>query len=64
MCDPTLHNIEDERDNPSSMDYEDIDNLAMPRANANHIQAFLEVYRKIEDRASHDQLCEDIIEHQ
>lgn len=34
--------IEYERDMPDPMDYEDIDNLARPRGNTNHIQAFVE----------------------
>lgn len=56
--------IEEERETPSPNGYDNVGTTVSPHRHTNRIQVFLEVYQKIEDRASHDQLGEDLTEHQ
>ena len=60
-----LHNmiIEDERDLDLEFFYDNIGCRVKPQRNPNRIQAFLETYRQIEDKATHTQLHEDLVEH-
>jgi hypothetical protein len=43
--------------------YDNIGSRLKPHSNSNRIQAFLEAYRRIEVRASHTQIRDDLIEH-
>ena len=61
-CCLILH-IEDGKDMSSPIDYQNIGTIVMSRRYTNRIQAFHEVYRKIEDRSSYHQQKEDLIKH-
>jgi len=63
-----LHNmiIEDERDQPQDFNYETKSNYVAPtepEKDKDRIQKFLEMHRQIEDRAAHQQLRDDLVEH-
>jgi len=53
-----LHNmiVEDERDLDLEYNYDNVGSRAKSAKGASDINAFLETYRKIEDRDSHNQL--------
>ena len=55
--------IEDERDLDLEFFYDNIGSRVKPQRNPNRIQAFLETYRQIEDKATHTQLHKDLVEH-
>lgn len=61
-----LHNmiIKDDHGLELDFEYDNVGRRVKPRRNPDRIQAFLEKYRKIEDRASPTQLCEELIVHQ
>ena len=60
-----LHNmiIEDEWGLELDFEYDNVGSRVKPRRNPDRIQAFLETYRQIEDRGTHTQLRDDLIEH-
>jgi hypothetical protein len=53
-----LHNkiIEDERDLDLELYYDNVGSRVKPARDADEITAFLDIYRKIENRNSHNQL--------
>ena len=61
-----LHNmiIEDERGLNLELDYDNIGSRVKSQRHPDRIEAFLETYRKIEDKATHIQLHKDLVEHQ
>jgi hypothetical protein len=61
-----LHNIiiEDERGLDLEFFYDNVGTHVQPQRNPDHIHAFLETHRKIEDASTHEQLRKDLIEHQ
>ena len=61
-----VHNmiIEDERDLNLEFFYDNIGRRVKPARNPDEIAAFLETYKQIEDRDTHQQLCNDLIEHE
>jgi len=60
-----MHNmiIEDERGQPEDFNYEHVGTTVTPEKDEDRIKRFLEVHRKIEDRDTHDQLRDDLVEH-
>ena len=60
------HNIiiEDERGLNLEFFYDNVGSRVKPQRNPDRIQAFLETYRQIEDRATHIQLHKDLVEQQ
>jgi hypothetical protein len=61
-----LHNmiVEDERELDLEYNYDNVGSRAKPARDADEISAFLDTYRNIENRDSHNQLQHDLIEHQ
>jgi hypothetical protein len=60
-----LHNmiIKDERDLNLEFFFDNVGSRVRAARNLDHIQAFLETYRQIEDSATHSQLNKDLMEH-
>ena len=60
-----MHNmiIEDERGEPEDFNYEHVGTTVTPEKDEDWIKRFLEVHRKIEDRETHDQLHDDLVDH-
>ena len=56
--------VEDERGLNLEFFYDNICSRVKPSANPDYINVFLETYQKIEDKATHTQLRNDLIEHQ
>ena len=64
-CCVILHNmiIEDERDLDLELSYDNVGSHVKPARNPDHIRAFLQTYREIEDKDEHNQLPLDLVEH-
>jgi hypothetical protein len=60
-----LHNmiIEDEKHLNLEFFFYNVGTRVKPSRNPDKMQAFLETFRKIENRATHQQLKEDLIQH-
>jgi hypothetical protein len=60
-----MHNmiIEDEKDLDLEFFFDNVGTRVKPARNPDHIQAFLETYRDIENAGSHKQLQLDLIQH-
>uniref|UniRef100_A0A0A9ADU3 Uncharacterized protein n=1 Tax=Arundo donax TaxID=35708 RepID=A0A0A9ADU3_ARUDO len=56
--------IEDARGQPKDFHYEEQGTRVRPRKNEDRIKKFLVVYHQIEDRQAHEQLRDDLVEHQ
>ena len=64
-CCVILHNmiIEDERGLDLELSYDNVGSRVKPARDPDHIQAFLQTYREIEDANTHTQLRRDLIDH-
>jgi hypothetical protein len=64
-CCVILHNmiIEDERGLNLPCFYDNVGTRVRPKRNPNRLKGFLQTYREIEDKATHKQLVNDLIQH-
>jgi hypothetical protein len=64
-CCVILHNmiIEDERGLNLLCFYDNVGTRVRPERNPNRLEGFLQTYRKIEDKATHKQLVNDLIQY-
>jgi hypothetical protein len=64
-CCVILHNmiIEDERGLNLPCFYDNVGTRVRPKRNPNRLEGFLQTYQEIEDKATHKQLLNDLIQH-
>ena len=60
-----LHNmiLEDEKDKNLEFYFHNVGSRVKPQRNPDRVQAFLQTYREIEDKGTHKQLNDDLVEH-